>query len=139
MSSQAGNRTGTYKETIERLRLEISRHVALLRTNELWSELSRDYRALLEIEELAGLPKTKLEDLLDLGYKNVTGKHLAEKDDTNKVRTRNDRTEPAVADRNQNEADATAIHTQSASGRAHELALGDQQESEATAEIEKGA
>jgi hypothetical protein len=102
MSNQTGSRMASYGETIEGLKKELQIYVANLKAGTDWPEFERLYRALCTIEELAGAPKTTLEQLLGLTPANAP--EAPQKDETN-------------------------------SG----LALGDQLESEAATEIEKGS
>jgi hypothetical protein len=53
----------TFNETIEKLKSEIEVHVAMLKSNEAWSQVEKIYRALGTIEELEGVPKTSLAEL----------------------------------------------------------------------------
>jgi hypothetical protein len=66
MSSQTGIRTASYVDTIAGLKKELEIYAANLKASPDWPEFERLYRALVTIEELAGAPKTTLEQLLDL-------------------------------------------------------------------------
>src|ERR1700736_3890945 len=103
MSNQTGSRMASYGETIEGLKKELQIYVANLKAGTDWPEFERLYRALCTIEELAGAPKTTLEQLLGLTPANTP------------------------------EAPPQNAETKSS------LSLGDQLESEATTEIEKGS
>jgi hypothetical protein len=64
MSSQTGSRMTSYADTIAGLKKELEIYVANLKESTEWPEFERLYRALGTIEELAGAPKTTLEQLL---------------------------------------------------------------------------
>jgi len=66
MSSQTGIRTASYGDTIAGLKKELEIYAANLKASPDWPEFERLYRALCTIEELAGAPKTTLEQLFDL-------------------------------------------------------------------------
>ena len=66
MTNQAGAQLNTYNETIAKLKQEIEIHAASLKSNPLWPEIEKAYRALAAIEELAGTPRTHFEELLGL-------------------------------------------------------------------------
>lgn len=66
MSSQIASRMNTYVETIEGLKKELEPHIANLRSATDWADFARLYTALCTIEELAGAPKTSLEELLGI-------------------------------------------------------------------------
>ena len=66
MSSQIGSRMTSYAETIAGLKKELEIYVTNLKSTADWPEFERLYRALCTIEELAGAPKTSLEQLFDL-------------------------------------------------------------------------
>src|ERR1700680_4734664 len=100
MSSQTGSKMTSYAETIVGLKKELEIYVTNLKSSAEWPEFERLYRALCTIEELAGAPKTTLEQLLGLTPANAP------------------------------EAPQNAEMKSS-------LALGDQLESEAAAEIER--
>jgi hypothetical protein len=102
MSSQTGTRMVCYSETIEGLKKELESYVATLKSATDWPEFERLYRALGTIEELAGVPKTTLEQLFGI-------------------------TPPNIAETPQNAEKKSS------------LVLGDQLETEAAAEIEKGS
>jgi|ERR1700676_1305402 hypothetical protein len=102
MSSQSGSRMTSYGDTIEGLKKELQIYVANLKSGTEWPEFERLYRALCTIEELAGVPKTTLEQLLGL-------------------------------------TPANAREAPQSDEKKSSLALGDQLESEAAAEIEKGS
>jgi len=103
MSNQTGSRMTSYTETMNGLKKELEMYIANLKSAPEWPEFERLYRALCTIEELAGEPKTTVEQLLGLT--------------------------PASAP----EAPSTNAEMKSA------LAPGEQVESEAAAEIERGA
>src|ERR1700730_227820 len=71
MSSQTGSRMTSYSETIEGLKKELEIYVTNMKAGTEWAEFERLYRALCTIEELAGAPKTTLEQLFDLVPANV--------------------------------------------------------------------
>ena len=71
MSSQTGSRMTSYAETIAGLKKELEIYAANLKSSPDWPEFERLYRALCTIEELAGAPKTTLEELLDLKPANA--------------------------------------------------------------------
>jgi hypothetical protein len=71
MNSQTGIRTANYADTIAGLKKELEIYAANLKSSPDWPELERLYRALCTIEELAGAPKTTLEQLLDLKPSNA--------------------------------------------------------------------
>ena len=64
MSSQTGSRMTSYADTIAGLKKELEIYVTNLKSTADWPEFERLYRALCTIEELAGAPKTTLEQLL---------------------------------------------------------------------------
>jgi hypothetical protein len=66
MSSQTGSKMTSYVETIAGLKKELEIYVTNLKSSADWPEFERLYRALCTIEELAGAPKTTLEQLLGL-------------------------------------------------------------------------
>jgi hypothetical protein len=66
MSSQTGSRMTSYAETIAGLKKELEIYVRNLKSSPDWPEVERLYCALVTIEELAGAPKTTLEQLFDL-------------------------------------------------------------------------
>ena len=66
MGNQTGSRMTSYSETIEGLKKELEIYVTNLKAGTEWSEFERLYRALCTIEELAGTPKTTLEQLFSL-------------------------------------------------------------------------
>jgi|SRR5579872_548714 len=66
MSSQPGSKMATYAETIAGLKKELESYVTSLKSATDWPEFERLYRALGTIEELAGAPKTTLEELFNL-------------------------------------------------------------------------
>jgi hypothetical protein len=66
MNSQTGSRVTSYGETIAGLKKELEIYVVNLKSATEWPEFERLYRALCTIEELAGAPKTTLEQLLGL-------------------------------------------------------------------------
>jgi hypothetical protein len=66
MSSQPGSRMTSYGEAIQGLKKELETHVADLQSATQWAEFVRLYRALCTIEEIAGTPKTSLEELLGI-------------------------------------------------------------------------
>ena len=101
MSSQMGHRASTYAETIANLKTETEGLIRKLKASDNWLEIEKNYRALLAIEEIAGIPKTTLEDLFTLADKSSNTTLTPEKKS--------------------------------------DLALGDPQEPEAAAEIEKGS
>jgi hypothetical protein len=103
MSNPTGSRMTSYAETMDGLKKELEIYVANLKSAPEWPEFERLYRALCTIEELAGAPKTSVEQLLSLAPANPP------------------------------ETPSTNAEMKSA------LAPGDQVESEAAAEIEKGA
>jgi len=100
MLGQSGSRKMTYEETIAKLRAEISGYIQTIKSNDVWPRLESAYRAMAAIEELAGDPRTTLEEMF-----NVSPPPLAV------------RPKPAAS----------------------QLTLGDQQEPESAAELEKGA
>ena len=102
MSSQTGNKMTSYAETIVGLKKELEIYVTNLKAGTEWSEFERLYRALCTIEELAGTPKTTLEQLFAI-------------------------------------SSASASEAPQDGERKSDLALGEQLESEAAAEIEKGS
>src|SRR5258706_1391836 len=71
MSSETGSRTANYTDTIAGLKKELEIYVTNLKSSPDWPEFERLYRALCTIEELAGAPKTTLEQLLDLKPSNA--------------------------------------------------------------------
>jgi hypothetical protein len=71
MSSQTGIRAASYADTIAGLKKELEIYAANLKSSPDWPEFERLYRALCTIEELAGSPKTTLEQLLDLKPANA--------------------------------------------------------------------
>jgi len=71
MSSQTGIRMTSYADTIAGLKKELEIYAANLKSSPDWPEFERLYRALCTIEELAGAPKTTLEQLLDLKPSNA--------------------------------------------------------------------
>ena len=71
MSSQTGSHMTSYADTIAGLKKELEIYIANLKSTPDWPEFERLYRALCTIEELAGAPKTTLEQLLDLKPANV--------------------------------------------------------------------
>ncbi len=73
MSSQTGSRTANYTDTIAGLKRELEIYVTNLKSSPDWPEFERLYRALCTIEELAGAPKTTLEQLLDLKPASAAG------------------------------------------------------------------
>lgn len=101
MSSQTGPRSIAYAETIANLKTEIEGLIRKLKASDNWLAMEKNYRALLAIEEIAGIPKTTLEDLFTLADKSSDTTPTPEKKS--------------------------------------DLALGDPEEPEAAAEIEKGA
>jgi len=66
MSSQTGTRMVCYSETIDSLKKELETYVVALKSATDWPEFERLYRALGTIEELAGVPKTTLEQLFGI-------------------------------------------------------------------------
>ncbi len=66
MSSQIGSHINTYDETIEGLKMELGTHVARFRSATEWADFVRLYRAICTVEELAGAPRTSLEELLGI-------------------------------------------------------------------------
>ena len=66
MSDQMGTRPVSYADTITGLKKELQTHVANLKSATEWSDFERLYRALRTVEELAGAPKTTLEELLGI-------------------------------------------------------------------------
>lgn len=66
MNSQTGSRMASYADTIAGLKKELEIYVANLKSSTEWPEFERLYRALHTIEELAGTPKTTLEQSLGL-------------------------------------------------------------------------
>jgi hypothetical protein len=82
MSSQAGSRMTTYAETIAGLKKELEIYVANLKASTEWAEFERLYRALCTIEELAGTPKTTLEQLLGLMPASAEAQSNGEKKST---------------------------------------------------------
>ena len=56
----------SYAETIAGLKKELEFYVRNLKSSPDWPEVERLYCALVTIEELAGAPKTTLEELFDL-------------------------------------------------------------------------
>jgi len=103
MRSQFGNRTSTYEETIIKLKEEIHSSAAKLKSSDAWPSVERDYRALVAIEELAGVPTTSLQEILGVSTASESPRKPSN---------------PA---------------------KPPELALGEQQESELAAEVEKGS
>ena len=71
MTSQPGSRMTSYGEAIQGLKKELETHVAELQSATQWAEFVRLYRALCTIEEIAGTPKTSLEELLGITPANV--------------------------------------------------------------------
>jgi hypothetical protein len=71
MSSQTGIRAASYVDTIAGLKKELEIYGANLKSSPDWPEFERLYRALCTIEELAGAPKTTLEQLLALKPANA--------------------------------------------------------------------
>ena len=71
MNSQTGIRAASYGDTIAGLKKELEIYAANLKSSPDWPEFERLYRALCTIEELAGAPKTTLEQLLDLKPSNA--------------------------------------------------------------------
>ena len=71
MSSQTGIRVASYADTIAGLKKELEIYAANLKSSPDWPEFERLFRALCTIEELAGSPKTTLEQLLDLKPANA--------------------------------------------------------------------
>jgi hypothetical protein len=72
MSSQPGSRPTSYGEAIQGLKKELETHVAELQSATQWTEFVRLYRALCTIEEIAGTPKTSLEELLGIARAPTT-------------------------------------------------------------------
>ena len=66
MGNQTGSRMTSYSETIEGLKKELEIYVTNMKAGTEWAEFERLYRALCTIEELAGTPKTTLEQLFSL-------------------------------------------------------------------------
>jgi len=66
MIGQTASRMTSYADTIAGLKKELEIYVTNLKSTADWPEFERLYRALCTIEELAGAPKTTLEQLLDL-------------------------------------------------------------------------
>jgi len=66
MSSQMGTRFSSYSKAIEELKQELQGHIANLKSATEWAHFERLYRALCTVEELAGAPKTSLEELLGI-------------------------------------------------------------------------
>ena len=102
MISQTGSRRNTYEETIAKLKQEMDGYLDTIKTSDAWPRLESAYRAMVAIEELAGNPRTTLDQLFAL--------------------TPTPKAPPLQP-----------------SEAAPNLALGDQQESEAASELEKGA
>ena len=109
MTNQSGNRANTYEEAILRLKSEIQKSVESFKTDPAWAAIERDYQALIAIEAVAGARKTKLEELLLPGLR-PTGQTAG-----------------------------PTSQTPPGSDNKSKLALGDQQETEMAAEIEKGS
>ncbi len=57
---------GTLNETIDKLKAEISGHVATIKSEPSWAEVEKLYRALGTIEELAEAPHTSLVELFGI-------------------------------------------------------------------------
>jgi hypothetical protein len=74
----------SYAEAIQGLKKELETHVADLQSATQWAEFVRLYRALCTIEEIAGTPKTSLEELLGITRAPATddGPQNAEKKST---------------------------------------------------------
>lgn len=68
----------TYRETIEGLKRELAAHVANFRSTREWADFARHYRELCKIEELAGAPKTSLDQLL--GFTPENGSNVLRQD-----------------------------------------------------------
>jgi hypothetical protein len=66
MSGQIGSHINTYDETIEGLKMELGTLVAHFQSSTEWSDFVRLYRALCTVEELAGAPRTSLEELFGI-------------------------------------------------------------------------
>ena len=73
MGSQTGSHMSSYGETIEGLKRELENYVANLKSATEWPEFERLYRALCTIEELAGTPKTTLEQLFAISSASASG------------------------------------------------------------------
>jgi len=66
MIGQSGSRKATYEETIAKLKSEMSAYIATIKSTDVWPRLESAYRAMAAIEELAGDPRTTLEELFTL-------------------------------------------------------------------------
>jgi hypothetical protein len=66
MSSQIGSHINTYDETIDGLKMELGALVAHFRSQVECGDFVRLYRALCTVEDLAGAPRTSLEELLGI-------------------------------------------------------------------------
>jgi hypothetical protein len=71
MIGQSGSRKITYEETIAKLKEEMSGYVAAIKSTEVWPRLESAYRAMAAIEELAGDPRTTLEQTFNLTLPNL--------------------------------------------------------------------
>jgi hypothetical protein len=80
MGSQMGNRTSSYAETIQGLKDELEVHIAKIKSATDWADFVRVYKALGTIEEIAGVPKTTLEGLLDIAPVKVPDAPVANAD-----------------------------------------------------------
>ena len=66
MSSQMGSQLSSYADKIEGLKKELQGHVTNLKSATEWPDFERLYRALRTLEEIAGVPKTSLEELVGI-------------------------------------------------------------------------
>jgi hypothetical protein len=64
MGTSSSSRTGTYNESVTKLKNELAGHAAKLKATKAWPELERIYRELNAIEDQAGAKRTTLEELL---------------------------------------------------------------------------
>ena len=71
MDSQTGSRMSTYGETIDGLKKELQSHIDKIKSSTDWPDFERLYRALCTVEEIAGVPKTSLDELLGLTPANT--------------------------------------------------------------------
>jgi hypothetical protein len=95
MSNQTGSKTTSYAETIVGLKKELEVYVTSLKSSTDWTEFERLYRALCTIEELAGAPKTTLEQLL--GLMPTTGSEASRHPETRSSLALGDQVETEVA------------------------------------------
>jgi hypothetical protein len=58
--------SASYLETVERLRVELTNHVAALKSTAQWSAVEKLWGAICALQDLAGMPRMSVEELFAL-------------------------------------------------------------------------